>query len=639
MERLDFENFKYNTTEATIHLARYMNAKPYVRGKRVLDAACGEGYGSRLMHEWGAASVVGVDVSEVAVEKAKRLFETDKVNYLVHDVESLPFPDNFFDVVVSLETIEHLTNPEIFLRELRRVLKKNGTAIISCPNDNYYAQNVPNFTNIYHKRRYTWPEYRELVEKEFGEPNQWYMGNSLSGYINLPLMYCNDPDTDPKGPANMQSMLKARRSSEIEIVPQDQFVNHWVSVYYVAVWTQMEIEGCGESAAIYPVPTFILHTDKKVPEVDPYDMVKALESQKQVLHDNYKEAMDLLGSANQEKNELSAENARLKEENSRVRELERECAELSNQKKALSEKYEMLSDARQQIGFVIQERETLAAAVEQLKEKCRELEQAKKDLSNSNELLQEKNDDLEKSKKELETTLVELEKLKEEYQARENDCANLAVSISTLEKQCAEYAGYEKHLKEVEKELSNQNEYVAMLENDNRVLVNERDRLKAMNAMLSEEQTMLNSQIGHAVWQVEQYVKTHVEDEQRLREKQEEVEKAWREQSMLRKEMGEQVQKAAELQERERVLMNECDRLKGMNSMLTEENSLLGGRVDQLLYWCGTAEEKVRLIEMSEEYRFGLRCRPILKVFRKPLLFVLRIARKVKHGIKKSVCK
>ena len=156
MERLDFTgNMKYNAEEAAIHLGRYLLAKPYVKGKRVLDAACGEGYGSRLMKDWGASEVIGIDISEEGIEKAKKLFSEDNLHFLVHAVEMLPFSNDSFDLVISLETIEHLDKPEAFLKEITRVLKPGGTVIMSCPNDAYYARMDENYINPYHKKRYS----------------------------------------------------------------------------------------------------------------------------------------------------------------------------------------------------------------------------------------------------------------------------------------------------------------------------------------------------------------------------------------------------------------------------------------------------------------------------------------------------
>jgi len=598
MERLDFENNKYSPIEATIHLARYLNAKPYIRGKRVLDAACGEGYGSRLMREWGAASVVGVDISETAISKADKLFGSDQVKYLVHDVDTLPFPDNSFDVVVSLETIEHLNNPSQFLKELRRVLKKNGTAIISCPNDNYYAQNIPDFTNIYHKRRYSWPEYRELVEAEFGETTKWFMGNSLSGYINLPLMYCNDPETSEKAPVNMQSIFQARHPSEIEVVPQDQYVNHWVSVYYVAIWTHMEIEGSGESAAIYPVPTFFLHNDKKIPEVDAYDMVKALESQNILLRESCQEAQKKLVLATKDIEDMTAEIGRL--------EADVESQHLLQQE--IQQKNAKIAELNEVISALEQERDEHSATAEELRILLEQL----------NTRQEQENIDNRKRRQESELFTAEIAEQKKKISLLEQERDEHSATAEELRGQCEELRAKQKQYAE--------------LADQNRVLTNERDRLKQMNAMLSEEQNLLNVQIGHLSWQLEQYTKLYEEARRDSQQQGACVER-------MRGEIDGLEAESTALRERERVLINERDRLKGMNAMLAEENRMLGARADQLLYACGIAEERSRALESSLEYRFGLRCRPLLKMLKKPLLIVMGIARKMKRGVKKVLGK
>ena len=112
IERLDFgKETLYNATEAAIHLSRYLMVKPYVAGKRVLDVACGEGYGSYLMSLWGAKSVCGVDIDTPTVENAAAMFKNDGLEYMCCNAETLPFPDYSFDVIASFETIEHLENP------------------------------------------------------------------------------------------------------------------------------------------------------------------------------------------------------------------------------------------------------------------------------------------------------------------------------------------------------------------------------------------------------------------------------------------------------------------------------------------------------------------------------------------------
>lgn len=259
MERLHFDQAeKYDAIEASIHLNRYLAAKSYVSGMKVLDVACGEGYGSNLMKTWGAKSVIGVDVSKEALEKANKNFAQEGVEFINHSAEELPFEDNSFDVVISLETIEHLDHPEKFIQEIKRVVKPDGTILISCPNDYYYAQNDKNFNNPYHKKRYTWFEFKELVELVLGAADQWYFGTALNGYMNLPLEKCILPEEDGL-PKSMNDMMNFTCLENVFEVAADKYINHWNSCYYVGVWRKGGLEGT--NAVIFPREIFALPQD------------------------------------------------------------------------------------------------------------------------------------------------------------------------------------------------------------------------------------------------------------------------------------------------------------------------------------------------------------------------------------------
>ena len=116
------------------HIARYEFASTYVRGKLVLDIACGTGYGSKILWDGGAAKVFGVDVSTEAINFALNKYKNERLEFRAGDIGSIDFAANYFDVVVCFETIEHVKNQERALSELLRVLKPDGLLIISSPN-------------------------------------------------------------------------------------------------------------------------------------------------------------------------------------------------------------------------------------------------------------------------------------------------------------------------------------------------------------------------------------------------------------------------------------------------------------------------------------------------------------------------
>src|SRR5687768_2236578 len=91
------------------HFERYKHAAPYVRGLRVLDLACGSGYGSHHLATSGAQSVLGADISSEAVEFARSHFVRDNLRFEVGDAQNLTIVDDAsMDAVISFETIEHL---------------------------------------------------------------------------------------------------------------------------------------------------------------------------------------------------------------------------------------------------------------------------------------------------------------------------------------------------------------------------------------------------------------------------------------------------------------------------------------------------------------------------------------------------
>ncbi|PAM68734.1 SAM-dependent methyltransferase [Stenotrophomonas maltophilia] len=147
------------------HLHRYHFASRFCQGKRVLDVACGEGYGSRILSN-AASSVVGVDISAEAVAHAQGKYACGSLEFVEASAASLPFPDDSFDVVVSFETIEHHDQHEEMLSEIRRVLRPGGLLVLSSPNKQYYSIE-PGYSNPYHVKELFREELLALAGRHF----------------------------------------------------------------------------------------------------------------------------------------------------------------------------------------------------------------------------------------------------------------------------------------------------------------------------------------------------------------------------------------------------------------------------------------------------------------------------------------
>ncbi len=146
-----------------LHLGRYVFAAQFIEGKVILDMACGTGYGSSYLMNKGA-KVVGSDYSEEAMEYARLHYQKGGLYFLRSDAQQMPFANNSFDVVVSLETIEHLERYEDFLKECKRVLKDDGAFICSTPNRKAKLGKYPA-----HFKEFSMDEFYELMARYFGE--------------------------------------------------------------------------------------------------------------------------------------------------------------------------------------------------------------------------------------------------------------------------------------------------------------------------------------------------------------------------------------------------------------------------------------------------------------------------------------
>ena len=149
------------------HMARYAFAARLARGKRVLDAGCGAGYGSAELAQT-AAGVVGVDVAEDAVEFARRNYHAENLSFEAASCTELPFADGAFDLVVGFEVIEHLEDWRGFLREVMRVLAPAGQFIVSTPNKLYYTESRgAQGANPFHVHEFEFEEFREELQAVF----------------------------------------------------------------------------------------------------------------------------------------------------------------------------------------------------------------------------------------------------------------------------------------------------------------------------------------------------------------------------------------------------------------------------------------------------------------------------------------
>ena len=151
------------------HLARYQYLDQFIKDKIVLDIACGSGYGTDMLAK-SAKEAYGVDISPDAIQHANEHYSATNLHFQQGAAGKSDFPDNFFDVVVTYETIEHLTVAvaKEYLADIFRVLKAGGQLFVSTPNRRVVSPNSTfSLVSDFHTHEYTEDELVSFIE-QFG---------------------------------------------------------------------------------------------------------------------------------------------------------------------------------------------------------------------------------------------------------------------------------------------------------------------------------------------------------------------------------------------------------------------------------------------------------------------------------------
>jgi 2-polyprenyl-3-methyl-5-hydroxy-6-metoxy-1,4-benzoquinol methylase len=144
------------------HLVAYRFAASLACDKRVLDAGCGEGFGTQTLADV-AREVVGVDYSDDAIDSARGNWHRANLSFRVEDLTAAPSEATAFDLVLSFQVIEHIADEMPYLRGLCSRVAPGGTLIITTPNI------LMSFSeNPFHVREYRAEEFEALLRRVFG---------------------------------------------------------------------------------------------------------------------------------------------------------------------------------------------------------------------------------------------------------------------------------------------------------------------------------------------------------------------------------------------------------------------------------------------------------------------------------------
>lgn len=151
-------------------LLRYLSAFDHARGKQVLDSCCGLGWGAHLVASQ-ARHVVGIDLDTESIDFCRRRWGSGNAEFVVGSVLDLPFSEATFDVVLSMEAIEHFSvaDGRRYLQELARVCRPGGALVGSSAFPETPEQADRRCSrNEHHLHIYTRREIGQLFRDVFG---------------------------------------------------------------------------------------------------------------------------------------------------------------------------------------------------------------------------------------------------------------------------------------------------------------------------------------------------------------------------------------------------------------------------------------------------------------------------------------
>jgi GT2 family glycosyltransferase/2-polyprenyl-3-methyl-5-hydroxy-6-metoxy-1,4-benzoquinol methylase len=510
------------------HLQRYYSIVDLVKDKIVLDVACGEGYGSAIL-SGNAKFVYGIDISEEAITHAQLNYVRDNLKFEVGTVDSLPFPDQSVDIVVSFETIEHVDEIQqnLFMKEVKRVLKNGGMLIISTPNKLEYSDK-PGYKNPFHVKEFYLEEFYRFLQAYFNHVRLYYqkfeVASLITDYKNDKYCYTNfDSDYLKK---NGKYLIAACSDSDINIninsiriVDQDRL--NWLISRILTLQDEVEernnhikkldetISQMRNELLIYNerIKNFELIQDSLNKENDNKNSL--LSSQSEDLKTTLNMLQNALEEVNNEKN-INLENTiKIKENETKIKMLEQELKykqeALTDLNNRLRSEMEVLNSTEAELkaaNHQIFENELKIQVLEQeLKYKKEALADLNNRLQVEMEVLQSTEAELKAANQQILDLTIKLKSIESDLLRRDLDLKHKDEQIANKEEQIAYFLSYhdeltssiENYTKNSEVQL---NDKITILQEQEETIRN----LKGHIEQLLEQERLLNNILHSGGW-------------------------------------------------------------------------------------------------------------------------------------------
>ncbi|MCT2407776.1 class I SAM-dependent methyltransferase [Chryseobacterium antibioticum] len=156
--------------------------------KDVLDLGCGFGWHCRYAVENGAKSVIGVDLSEKMLEKAKEINHLEGIEYVRKALEDVDYPSGKFDIILSSLTFHYIESFDIMAQNIYQWLKPGGHLVFSVEHPVFTAQGTQDWIYDENKEKRHWPVDHYFIE---GKRNTTFLGEHLIKYHRTLTTYLN----------------------------------------------------------------------------------------------------------------------------------------------------------------------------------------------------------------------------------------------------------------------------------------------------------------------------------------------------------------------------------------------------------------------------------------------------------------
>jgi glycosyltransferase involved in cell wall biosynthesis/SAM-dependent methyltransferase/uncharacterized coiled-coil protein SlyX len=208
------------------HLHRYAFAAQFVKGKKVLDFASGEGYGSYMLSK-EAKLVTGVEIDEKTVKHASSSYISKNLEFMQGSILKVPIEgEKMFDAIICFEAIEHVEEHEELMKEVKRLLKDDGVFIVSSPNKKAYTDD-PDYHNPFHQKELYFDDFKNLLNNYF--TNTIFFGQRVYTASNL---WCL---TSKEAPNNYSEFLIKKGDDEF------YFSDGKNPLYFIAVASNADL--------------------------------------------------------------------------------------------------------------------------------------------------------------------------------------------------------------------------------------------------------------------------------------------------------------------------------------------------------------------------------------------------------------